>query len=447
MGKGKGKEVFPIRAKLTTPLLFRSKLLCFSFLYLSLSLILSLLYSSSLSPARCLSFLSVSLSSSSSPFLPLPDDNPLFPYPPSYGQHKYSLPSRLPSSSCSSVLEFSEYGEAARDIGELCRNMTLADRGRLRYMEGKGVSFGGNVSFGRRLSYFDRSRGGVAEIPCGFFKEFPISDNNRKAMERCDGVVVVSAILNDHDKNLISLNSKEYTIGVWRIVRVSTEELYESPAMNGVIPKYLVHRLFPNTKLSVWIDAKLQLLVDPLLLLHSLVLREGADMAISRHPFYIHTMEEAVATARWKKWDVKSVREQMESYCENGLRPWSSNKHPYPSDVPDSALILRRHTAATNHFSCLLFNELEGFNPRDQLAFAFVRDRMNPKLRLNMFDEEVFEQVTMEFRHNLKRVDSTSQGKGKGQRRTGGRSHSYGDVFVNDTCCSRCRGYLSVMWG
>ena len=103
--------------------------------------------------------------------------------------------------------------------------------------------------------------------------------------------------------------------------------------MNGVIPKYLVHRLslFPNTKYSIWVDAKLQLVVDPLLLIHSLVVVEDADMAISRHPYHVHTMEETMATTRWKKWwDVDGLKIQMETYCENGLEPWSPDK-PYPS--------------------------------------------------------------------------------------------------------------------
>lgn len=195
---------------------------------------------------------------------------------------------------------------------------------------------------------------------------FSSVNSDRIAMENCKGVVVVSAIFNDHDKirqpkglgsktlenvcfymfvdditlkgldhhKLISRKSPEYTIGAWRIIKVSRKGLYENPAMNGVIPKYLVHRLFPNAKFSIWIDAKLQLMVDPLLLIHTLVVSENADMAISKHPFYIHTMEEAMATARWKKWwDVDGLKMQMETYCEYGLQPWSSNKLPYPSGI------------------------------------------------------------------------------------------------------------------
>ena len=187
---------------------------------------------------------------------------------------------------------------------------------------------------------------------------------DRIAMETCNSVVVVSAIFNDHDKirqpkgigsktledvcffmfvdhvtlkglehhGMISMKSREHKIGVWRIVKVAKEDLYENPAMNGIIPKYLVHRLFPNSKFSIWVDAKLQLVVDPLLLIHSLVISENVDMAIAKHPFYVHTMEEAMATARWKKlWDVNALKVQMETYCENGLQPWSPSKQPYAS--------------------------------------------------------------------------------------------------------------------
>ncbi|KAG6529460.1 hypothetical protein ZIOFF_011658 [Zingiber officinale] len=289
-----------------------------------------------------------------------------------------------------------------------------------------------------RKSFFHHNHVDRVAIPCGFLQAFPIKESDRLAMQKCDGVVVVSAIIGDHDKlrqprglgshtidfvcffmfiddathkvlvahNILSANEEEVNmVGAWRIVRLRGDQLpYDNPAMNGVIPKYLVQRLFPNSKFSVWLDAKLQLTVDPLLLIHSLLVIPDADMAISNHPFNIHTMEEAIATARWKKWaDLESLRVQMETYCENGLQPWSTSKLPYTTDVPDTALILRRHGLKGNLFSCLLFNELAAFNSRDQLAFAYVRDLMVPKIKINMFEFEVFEQVAMEYRHNLKR--------------------------------------------
>ncbi|XP_023517976.1 uncharacterized protein LOC111781548 isoform X1 [Cucurbita pepo subsp. pepo] len=350
----------------------------------------------------------------------------------------------------------------------------------LRYLAGNADSFGGNFSAEKRFSYFDDNIS--VPIPCGFLKKFPVTDSDQTAMESCNGVVVVSAIFNDHDKirqprglgsktldnvcffmfvddttvrglenhKLIpTRNSYPDIIGAWRIVRVSTKNLYQNPAMNGVIPKYLVHRLFPNCKFSIWVDAKLQLMVDPLLLIHSLIVTEDADMAISKHPYYIHTMEEAMATARWKKWwDVDSLKNQMETYCENGLQPWSPSKLPYTTDVPDSALILRRHGRGSNLFSCLLFNELEAFNPRDQLAFAFVRDHLTPSIKINMFEGEVFEQVALEYRHNLK-IKANRGSELDPQISKPIRTKRAGPdlLYVNGSCCSKCQKYLLQMWG
>ncbi|XP_059668984.1 alkaline ceramidase TOD1 [Cornus florida] len=441
---------------MSTPLLFQSKILCFSLLYLFSSLFLALYFA--ISPTKCLF--------RSSPFDPI--QAPLFSYPHSYGEHKYAIPTLR--SSCDSPVYFSDYWMVLKEIQNFCQNSSYGSQ-ILRYMQGTADSFGGNFSTQKRISFFNHQDDEI-EIPCGFFKKFPISNSDRIAMEKCNGVVVVSANFGDHDKirqpkvlgsktldivcffmfvdeitlkglayhNLISRKSKEYKIGAWRIVKISTEQLYENAAMNGVIPKFLVHRLFPNSKYSIWIDGKLQLVIDPLLLIHSLIISENVDMAMSRHPFYIHTMEEAMATARWNKWwDVDSLKTQMETYCENGLQPWTPEKLPYTTDVPDSALILRKHSVANNIFSCLMFNELEAFNPRDQLPFAYVRDLMNPKMKMNLFDVEVFEQVAIEYRHNIKNVGPTSRKGTKTKRATPG-------LFVNGSC-SKCDRYLLKMWG
>ncbi|KAL4289484.1 hypothetical protein GQ457_14G008470 [Hibiscus cannabinus] len=439
-----------------TPLFCQSKLLCFSLLYLFTTLFLAFYHK--VSPNNCLF--------RSSPFDPI--QSPLFRYPPSYGEHKYAT-TATHRHSCSSPVFFSGYGKVAEEIHNLCKNSS-AFLPALKYLQVKGDTFGGNLSLEERISYFNHTNNDI-NVPCGFLKEFPVSYSDRIAMESCNGVVVASAIFNDHDKirqpiglgsktleiscffmfiddvtlqglhfhKVIPQNSPDYKIGVWRIIKVFSEKLYENPAMNGVIPKYLVHRLFPNSKFSIWIDAKLQLTIDPLLLIHSLVVSGDADMAISKHPYYIHTMEEAMATARWRKWsDIDGLTKQMEAYCEKGLQPWTQDKLPYTTDVPDSALILRKHGLGNNLFSCLLFNELEGFNPRDQLGFAFVRDKMNPRLKLNLIEVEVLEKIAVEYRHNLKKFGDIMVGPKRAKR------PSQGHLFLNQ---SRCQNYLLTMWG
>lgn len=107
----------------------------------------------------------------------------------------------------------------------------------------------------------------------------------------------------------------------------------------------------------------------------------------------------------------------------------------HATDVPDTAVIIRRHGVASDLFSCLLFNELEAFSPRDQLAFAYVRDHMSPKVSINMFEVEVFEQIAVEYRHNLK--PGGGSGRGKQHRMASSR----------DIAGSSCESYLLKMWG
>ncbi|XP_057525750.1 alkaline ceramidase TOD1 [Amaranthus tricolor] len=443
------------------PFLLQSKRLCLSCCYLFTSLFLALYVS--ISP----SFKCVLLRAA--PYDPI--QSPLFTYPSSYGEHKHAFPTLR--TSCSSPVFFSDYPSVFTEVQQCCQNWTNFS---LSYKQGKAGTFGGNLSLEIRISILDQLQQKM-DFPCGFFHPYPININDKAEMEKCKDVVVVSAIFDDHDKirqpkrlgsktlditcffmfvdnvtlkglidqNLFSKETIKYKIGVWRLLIVSTEGLYPNPAMNGVIPKYLVHRLFPNAKYSIWLDGKLQLVVDPLLLIHSLVIKEDVDMAISKHPFFMHTMEEAMATTRWKKWlDVEKIRVQMETYCENGLRPWSSTKLPYSSDVPDTAMILRKHGVGSNLFSCLMFNELDAFNHRDQLAFAFVRDKMKPKIKINMFEVEVFEQIVLEYRHTLKRRVSNSIATSASQHKI---VRARRDISEETMGLGKCFDYFVEMWG
>lgn len=363
---------------------------------------------------------------------------PDFEYPSDYGAEKYLLRKATAMANRSCHL-YSQSSVSA--IVHQIQKEVLIDKSGLQYMKGPespnsaagAVTFGGNLDVKERKRYFNYSEG--TDLPCGFANYrtpgFVVSEEDRKAMEQCRGVVVISAIFGAYDrikqpKNVRRITAENacffmfmdnatltvlgryqikpnesHRIGIWHIVLVR-ELPYKESVMNGLIPKYLPHRLFPNCVYSIWMDAKLQLVVDPLLILENILIAHNVDIAVSKHPYNTHTMEEAIFTVRWRKWSKEAVRYQMDSYCADGLQPWSSEKLPYSSDVPDTALILRKHTLPTKLFSCLLFNELEIFNPRDQLPFAYVRDMMSPKVRIHMFETAMFNTITNEYRHSYK---------------------------------------------
>lgn len=396
---------------------------------------------------------------------------PIFEYPSDYGAEKYLLRKATAIANRSCDL-YSRVSVSNINV-HMIREDVLIDQPSLTYMKGPEkpnsvavpVTFGGNLDVIERKRYFNYSE--RTELPCGFANHgslgFVVSEEDKKAMEQCTGLVVISAIFGAYDRirqpmdvrritaenvcffmfmdnvtlaHLASYQIKpneSHKIGLWRIVLVN-ELPYKESVMNSLVPKYLPHRLFPNCVYSIWTDAKLQLVVDPLFILESLLVTHKVNIAMSKHPYNTHTMEEAIFTVRWGKWSKEAVRYQMESYCTDGLQPWSSEKLPYSSDVPDTALILRKHSLPTNLFSCLLFNEIQVFNPRDQLAFAYVRDMMNPKVKIHMFESAIFNTITNEYRHSKKTSRSVFKEPALYQQ------SSFGYEI------KACKSYLDRMW-
>ncbi|XLR57153.1 hypothetical protein HN51_011455 [Arachis hypogaea] len=105
----------------TKPLIFQSKLLCFSLLYLFTTLFLALY--TILSHSKCLF--------RSSPLDPI--QNPLFSYPSSYGEHKYAVSTTR--STCTSPIFFSDYLDVVKEIKNLIKDSSSAEESSaLRYM-------------------------------------------------------------------------------------------------------------------------------------------------------------------------------------------------------------------------------------------------------------------------------------------------------------------------
>ena len=90
------------------------------------------------------------------------------------------------------------------------------------------------------------------------------------------------------------------------------------------------------------------------------------------------------------------------------------------ADVPEGAIIIREHTAMSNLFSCLWFNEVNLFTPRDQLSFGYVVYRLGGAFRFFMFPNceynslSVLHPHTREHSSKVEWVKSISEFKGNG---------------------------------
>ncbi|KAI3733623.1 hypothetical protein L6452_13070 [Arctium lappa] len=303
--------------------------------------------------------------------------------------------------------------------------------------------FGGHQAFEER----ERSYHAVNQtIHCGFVKGlegfpstgFDLVEEDKMYMSTCT-VVVSSCIFGSSDflrrptSKLISQYSKKNVcfimfvdketleklskegsipdergfIGLWRIVVVSNLP-YEDMRKTGKVPKFLSHRLFPSARYSIWLDSKMRLHTDPMLLIDYFLWRRKSEYAISNHYTRHCVWDEVQQNKRLNKYNHTAIDEQFLFYQSDGLHKFdpSNPNNPIPSYVPEGSFIVRAHTPMSNLFSCLWFNEVDRFTSRDQLSFGYtflklMRTNPDKPLVLHMFKDCERRAVTKLFHHRI----------------------------------------------
>lgn len=186
-------------------------------------------------------------------------------------------------------------------------------------------------------------------------------------------------------------------IGTWRLVPFHKPP-YDEPRRNGKVPKILTHRLFPQAQFSIWIDGKMKLIADPLLLLERYLWRGKYTFAIASHKYHRSIYEEADGIKRRKRYARPLIDQHMKIYKYEGMKVWSPTQKKM-SDVPEGAIIIREHTTMNNLFSCLWFNEVDFLTPRDQLSFGYVVHRLGSAFKFFMFPNCEFNSLFVLNRH------------------------------------------------
>ncbi|KAK2991388.1 hypothetical protein RJ640_007852, partial [Escallonia rubra] len=303
----------------------------------------------------------------------------------------------------------------------------------LRYVEKEEKSDPYELRFGGHQTLEERENSFHARnqtIHCGFVKGpegfpstgFDLDEKDRIYMSACI-VVVSSCIFGSSDflrrpnrKNISEYSKKNVCfvmfvdlqtlsklsmegnapddsgfIGLWRIVVVRNLP-YSDMRKTGKVPKFLPHRLFPSSRYSIWLDSKLRLAADPMLIIEYFLWRRGSEFAISNHYLRHCVWEEVLQNKRLNKYNHTAIDEQFMFYQSDGLTKFdpSDPNTPLPSYVPEGSVIVRAHTPMSNLFACLWFNEVDRFTSRDQLSFGYTflkLKRMNPDrpFLLNMF--------------------------------------------------------------
>ena len=184
-----------------------------------------------------------------------------------------------------------------------------------------------------------------------------------------------------------------------------------------------------SSRYSIWLDSKMRLQTDPMLILEYFLWRTKSEYAISNHYDRHCVWEEVFQNKRLNKYNHTAIDEQFIFYQSDGLTKFDpsdpnnllpscacllhlvlNHRHfaffhwksrfswlillmsviVFPADVPEGSFIVRAHTPMSNLFSCLWFNEVDRFTSRDQLSFAYTylklrRTNPNQPFYLNMF--------------------------------------------------------------
>ncbi|KAF9603556.1 hypothetical protein IFM89_037055 [Coptis chinensis] len=273
----------------------------------------------------------------------------------------------------------------------------------------------------REESFYARDQ----KINCGFIKGpkgsastgFDLAEDDANFMSSCHIAVTrlsrknVCFVMFMDENTLQTLSAEGQMpdrtgfIGLWKVVVVKNLP-YADMRRVGKIPKFLTHRLFPSARYSIWLDSKLRLQNDPLLILEYFLWRKGYEYAISNHYDRHCLWEEVAQNKKLNKFNHTIIDQQFAFYQADGLRRFNASdpNRLLPSNVPEGSFIVRAHTPMSNLFSCLWFNEVNRFTPRDQLSFAYTHlklRRMNPgkPFHLNMFKDCERRAIAKLFHH------------------------------------------------
>ncbi|KAK6132402.1 hypothetical protein DH2020_033841 [Rehmannia glutinosa] len=193
-------------------------------------------------------------------------------------------------------------------------------------------------------------------------------------------------------------------VGLWKIVVVKNLP-YTDMRRVGKIPKFLPHRLFPSARYKHHTHFHDRLHVVLLSILYLKRIDQlcwawdelwncytGYEYAISNHYDRHCLWEEVAQNKKLNKYNHSVIDQQFAFYQADGMRRFnaSDTSKLLPSNVPEGSFIVRAHTPMSNLFSCLWFNEVDRFTPRDQLSFAYTYHKLrrtNPEkpFYLNMF--------------------------------------------------------------
>lgn len=155
----------------------------------------------------------------------------------------------------------------------------------------------------------------------------------------------------------------------WEIVRVPETD---TPKRLCRTYKQLSHVTFPDAEVTLWLDAQMQLLVDPAELLK----RFPGDFTGFKHHKRSRIRDEAPAIVLAGKGKPEGIYAQLRAYHADG---WDTDANPQRA-ITNGGFMLRRHTDTVRRFNELWNHEVQTRTLRDQMSLDYCAAKVGLRI-------------------------------------------------------------------
>ena len=207
-------------------------------------------------------------------------------------------------------------------------------------------------------------------------------------------------------------------VGVWQLLIVHGSLPFGNARRDSRVPKMLPHRFFPDASYCVWIDAKLQLAIQPEHAVDRFLKQTAAGFAALRNLRRQTIAHELGWIQSWMCPPPGSPATKESDACAQVHHQWAfysdehsghGSSHGGAGGVGDGSggiwtaaviegalLVLDLRSTSTICLLCNWFEEFARFSERDQLSFSYVMHAQQPPPRVYMIPRRLHWSATVE---------------------------------------------------
>lgn len=195
-------------------------------------------------------------------------------------------------------------------------------------------------------------------------------------------------LVNPNVRYICFTDNENITSDIWEVHCVKRQ--YECPIIESRMYKILPH-LFIEDEYSIWVDANIRLLVDPLQYVNCYL--GNNDFLLVPHGERDCIYEEAAICITLHRASTKDLVNQMKAYMDEGC----------PEHVGlfwGGMLVRRHHAAQIKNFDELWWKEFLTYSKRDQVSLGYLL--WKKELPISLCDIDIYDNSIVKVVNHLK---------------------------------------------